>query len=649
MHAQLLAQGGARLFPLPQRGAHRQVLIVVALLPASLLMLAHPALMLHRGDELHLFGRELRHHVVVHGPVGKEAAERVEKTAEAAGAAERGELVGQRHALEAALHLPRGGGWREAAPVQRDREIVQVHEAAVGQIGVLVLPVHRAQVRLDRQRALRGVDDFPDVGHEALLLLGHVAVCLEPRRFPLLAPFFPGPVFDDEGVDLLPLGQIVMVGAPDGLVREVEADPQRVQLGAGIAPVGGAIPALQLVAEHQHPGQGVLVHAQRGLRVFVLVVVDLEFENAVVQHDGRQHVHMHPCQVAGAAAAELSAQPRSAEHRVVHEIAVVLRRDGLGLDHVPHEGLVKAVGSAQLFGQIVREQRAHGLEAQAVQLPEARLRRFVEAGQRSDVAVDQIGAARAALLPVHLEVAEHLLVGQLEGVADVVKQRRQPPEFQKGVGRAAALRAVALVGVKAVKTLELPAEGRVRLVDRQSQCEHIDRVGVVIPVLEQQRAAVFLVFAQQLHHLLRAPVAAEEHLQKAVVDHVGVLGHSRVDKDAQRAFEAQAVRVHLHVVRDLPFAQALAEQHAGFPFEKLLFPVEAQALALLAYKAQRGAFEPVGLPARRKRRLHGAEILPEALQIVKPHHLKCRISHADPVLYRWIAPRARRISVPISP
>ena len=98
------------------------------------------------------------------------------------------------------------------------------------------------------------------------------------------------------------------------------------------------------------------------------------------------------------------------------------------------------------------------------QVRKVRFLRITHARKAVEIAVGQEHAARPALFAVDLKIGEHLLKGDLKRIADVVKQRSQPPEFEEE-GRGAML---VLTGREPVESLKGLSEMLVRFVDRKS-------------------------------------------------------------------------------------------------------------------------------------------------------------------------------------
>ena len=70
------------------------------------------------------------------------------------------------------------------------------------------------------------------------------------------------------------------------MTGEIEVRRHGMELRPRVTPVGCAVPALQLIAQHQHPCQRVQLHPQRRFAffgLFVLVEGDCKLEQAVVE------------------------------------------------------------------------------------------------------------------------------------------------------------------------------------------------------------------------------------------------------------------------------------------------------------------------------------------------------------------------------
>ena len=214
-------------------------------------------------------------------------------------------------------------------------------------------------------------------------------------------------------------------------------------------------------------------------------------------------------------------------------------------------------------------------------------------------------------MSVDLIICHHLLKGQLEGIADIMEQRGESPVFEKCDRRL-------VLSSQTVKLFESLTVILVGLVDRQTQRKHIYRVGVMIAVLHQKRAAVRLELREKLDHLLALAVVTEEDLEIAVIDVICVLGYAGVDKVLQLALEAQAVYIHLHIVGDLIFADTATGEFAGVKFA-VLFRIELQPLAAIMDKAQRGALQIKTVGSKEFVRLKWSDVLAETIFVVFSH------------------------------
>ena len=168
----------------------------------------------------------------------------------------------------------------------------------------------------------------------------------------------------------------------------------------------------------------------------------------------------------------------------------------------------------------------------------------------------------------------------------------------------------------------------------------------MIPVLHQKRAAVRLKFGKELHHFLGFSVVSEKHFQIAVIDGIGVLRDSGIDELFQFPFEAKAVEVLLHIVRDLPGTKPRTEIHALRLLPRFFCGIETQTLAALVQKAQRRGFQSAGRGIAVPVRLKGTAFLSEAFPIDLLHGFQRRICHDVLLLSAGNAyPLADRISV----
>ena len=66
------------------------------------------------------------------------------------------------------------------------------------------------------------------------------------------------------------------------------------QLGPRVAAIGNAVPALELIAEHQQPGKGMQRHRQRLFPEFLIFIKgNGKFKDAVMQQDCCEHSSLH--------------------------------------------------------------------------------------------------------------------------------------------------------------------------------------------------------------------------------------------------------------------------------------------------------------------------------------------------------------------
>ena len=91
------------------------------------------------------------------------------------------------------------------------------------------------------------------------------------------------------GVDLAGLTLVIEIGGPDGAAAEVKPAVHGVQFRLGVAAIGRAVPALELVTEHQHVGQRMIGGGQRDAAL-LLIASDAEFIETVVKQYGGQRV-----------------------------------------------------------------------------------------------------------------------------------------------------------------------------------------------------------------------------------------------------------------------------------------------------------------------------------------------------------------------
>ena len=133
-------------------------------------------------------------------------------------------------------------------------------EIAGGEIRVLALSIHLPRAGNNRERNIREIHDLLNIRRKPLLLLCHIAVSFQSRRFTRLPVVLPFSVSRLESVDLLLLVLVIIIDRVNRIVIEIKVRRHRMQLAAGIAPVCRAIPALQFVTEHQQKRQRILFH-----------------------------------------------------------------------------------------------------------------------------------------------------------------------------------------------------------------------------------------------------------------------------------------------------------------------------------------------------------------------------------------------------
>ena len=365
-------------------------------------------------------------------------------------------------------------------------------------------------------------------------------------------------------------------------------------------------------------------------RILVLVECNGKFVKAVMQQNGRKRVDMTARQILRPQnPRQLVVKTGGTEKGMVHKVTEIVRTDGFSVDHIQQVALRKAVGFAQLLGNVKGEQLTCGFKPAVEQRFKAVFCRFIQTGQGFHRTVGEKQAALSPVMIVHLKIAEYLLKGKLKGIANVMKQRRKPPEFEEQIGGLMRRLQISFVGVNAVKRFERMADRLIRLIDGKAESKHIDGMGIVIPVLHQQRAPVGFVLREKLHHFLGFSVLAEEDLQIAVIYGVGVFRHAGIDKRLQRFFQTEAVDVHLHVVWDLARLQAFSEKFPALGFLLLLFRIKTELFAAVVEKAQCGGFQIVALAAVRiKRRLHRPHVHAEALFIFLAHFFQYGICHS---------------------
>ena len=499
---------------------------------------------------------------------------------------------------------------------------------------MLALAVHRAHEGRDRKRIVGKIDDLLDVGAEALLLLRHVAVCLEPRRFFGRSALDPCAVARLVFPDLFGFVRVEAIERVDRASAEIELRVHRLQLRAGVSAVRGTVPALQLVAEHQKVCQRMQLRPERRFALFVgFVERDRELIEAVVQHDRGQRVDVRLGQrLRPALLDQFLIQTRRGEIGMVHEVSEPVGIGRLGADRVVKIFLGDLIRFAEPLCDAEGKQLLDRAERTVKQVFKVRGCRLIHMGKAVEIVIGKEQRAIAAPLAVDLEICHDLLERDLERVADVVEQRGQPPELEEEHRRLVPVP----VRLKAVELLERAAEPLVGLVDRKTERKDVHRMRIVIPVLHQKRACVGFEFREQLDHLARPSVLAHEHLEVAIVYRIRVLGDAGVDEVLQLAFETEPVDVHLHVVRDLVRTDARAEIPPRRRLLAFLLLREPQPFATIVQKAQRGGFQVVSHLTRAvEGRFDRSDVRAEAMTVDVSHLLQCGICHVFlPVPFR---------------
>ena len=268
-------------------GRKRNVFIILSVDPSHHLVLPDPSLMFKRREDGRLFRRKLRHHFKIYRFVGIETVDRVQITAEILGPVNSGELIFKRKSLELLLQFLRRSVLFLVPAVQGYGKIVQMQEIAGRQEDMLILSLVALGIRNYVQRNVCRVHDLFNIRSKALLLLRHIAVSLEPRGISLFTACLPRLIFFAEFVDLILLRLVIVVARMDRVAAEVKIYRHRVELCAGVAAISRSVPALQLIAKHQHVRQRVVLHVKRALALFlVLVERNRKLEQAVVQDYG---------------------------------------------------------------------------------------------------------------------------------------------------------------------------------------------------------------------------------------------------------------------------------------------------------------------------------------------------------------------------
>ena len=170
-----------------------------------------------------------------------------------------------------------------------------MQEAAGGKVDPFAAAVSGFYSGCDSKRDLRGVDNGFNVGPEARFLFRHVAVFLEPGWIPCFAVLFPFPVLDFKAVDFFLLFPVIIINSVEGVAAEIHLNGMRVHFQTGVAPIGGAVPALQLITQEQQKSQREGFHTERlfaDCGILAVIKSDGHFVQTVVQQDRCQRVQM---------------------------------------------------------------------------------------------------------------------------------------------------------------------------------------------------------------------------------------------------------------------------------------------------------------------------------------------------------------------
>ena len=169
---------------------------------------------------------------------------------------------------------------------------------------------------------------------------------------------------------------------------------------------------------------------------------------------------------------------------VVHvarvSVDAAVQKDAMQL--VPHEVRLHVHAVKVALGQALGD----GAGVEVVEVAQAREREVLH------VAIRHVGREPKGVIVALVELADvglHLLGGNLEGVADVVEERGEPPVFEEVASRGGS------VG-QAVACVVGSADGRMVSVDGEPYEEHVGAVRVVVAMLHEKRAGVGFVLGE---------------------------------------------------------------------------------------------------------------------------------------------------------
>ena len=146
---------------------------------------------------------------------------------------------------------------------------------------------------------------------------------------------------------------------------------------------------------------------------------------AVMQRDRRERIQMRRLHGALHFHKKLAEQDRCAEIGMVHTVIVLFRVGSFCAQGVIHALLGNAIYRPQLFHQQIGEHLVRGKE-----LPACHLHRLVQLGEFFYSLIRDEGAV-FPFLAADLKIRRHLLIGQFEGVSDIVEQRGKTPVLQE--------------------------------------------------------------------------------------------------------------------------------------------------------------------------------------------------------------------------
>ena len=279
-------------------------------------------------------------------------------------------------------------------------------------------------------------------------------------------------------------------------------------------------------------------------------------------------------------------QDEAAEVRMVHEqviLACGVRMDS-AIAQCGHQRFTQLVSTEIGSGEVALCQAlGDGAGVQLVQIAQFGAHELFHA------AVRHVGCETMLVVVVGEQLAHvglHLLVRDLERVADVVEQGREPPEPEEVARGLRTFRQAVLFVVRC-------ANAGVVAVHGQTDEEHVDAVRVVVAMLHEQRARVRLVLGEHLEQQASRVVTRAERLEDlavAVVDVERVLARAAFEEPPDGRLEAQPVEVAFHVVGDGAWAGAatvrVLERDAA-----RVGRVEVQVDAIVAHERERFAAE----------------------------------------------------------